>query len=85
MASKGPGSTFPKTDTKESRRKLDAFLVDNQELEALNARLAQFNLFRILKSSERKFATVIYSPGCSPLESPTDWAPCSCAGSYPAS
>ena len=29
-------------------RKLDAFLVDNEELEALNARLARFNLFRVL-------------------------------------
>lgn len=49
MASKDPESSLPETDPKESRRKLDAFLVDNQELEALNARLAQFNLFRVLR------------------------------------
>jgi len=36
-------------DKVEARRKLDSFLVDNPELETLNAKLAQFNLFRILK------------------------------------
>ncbi len=33
----------------ESQRRLDAFLVDNEELEALKARLARFNLFNVLK------------------------------------
>ena len=33
----------------DKQRLLDAFLVDNQELEALNARLAGFNLFRVLR------------------------------------
>ena len=33
----------------EKQRKLDAFLVDNPELEALNARLAAFNMFRVLR------------------------------------
>lgn len=32
----------------ELRRKIDAFLVDNQELETLSARLSTFNLFRVL-------------------------------------
>jgi|GEM_PF-637007 len=36
-------------DTTEQQRKLDAFLVDNHELEALNARLATFNLFQVLR------------------------------------
>ncbi len=36
-------------DTLVSRRLLDAFLVDNDELEALNARLGKFNLFRVLR------------------------------------
>jgi len=36
-------------ETIEQQRKLDAFLVDNSELEALNARLAAFNLFRVLR------------------------------------
>ncbi len=36
-------------DRAEARRKLDAFLVDNDELEALGGRLAQFNSFRILR------------------------------------
>jgi len=49
MVSKVPESSFLEVDPKESRRKLDAFLVDNQELEAINARLAQFNLFRVLR------------------------------------
>lgn len=31
------------------RRKLDAFLVDNAELEALNSRLGAFNIFRVLR------------------------------------
>jgi hypothetical protein len=31
------------------RRKLDAFLVDNPELEALNSRLGGFNIFRVLR------------------------------------
>lgn len=33
----------------QKQRQLDAFLVDNRELEALNARLANFNLFRVLR------------------------------------
>jgi len=49
MTSKGSNHPLNVTDTKELRRHLDAFLVDNLELEALNARLAQFNLFRVLK------------------------------------
>lgn len=36
-------------DVVASQRQLDAFLVDNDELEALNARLARFNLFRTLR------------------------------------
>ena len=32
----------------KEQRRLDAFLVDNQELESLTARLARFNLFRVL-------------------------------------
>ncbi len=48
MGTKEAESSLPKVDQKVARRKLDAFLVDNQELEALNARLAQFNLFRVL-------------------------------------
>ncbi|MFQ5502375.1 MAG: PD-(D/E)XK nuclease family protein [Phycisphaerae bacterium] len=36
-------------DCVAARRKLDAFLVDNNELEALNGRLARFNSFRILR------------------------------------
>jgi len=49
MASKEPEILPDWVDIKESRRHLDAFLVDNLELESLNARLAQFNLFRVLK------------------------------------
>lgn len=37
------------SDAADTRRKLDTFLVDNQELETLNARLASFNLFRVLR------------------------------------
>jgi hypothetical protein len=48
MKLKGPIDPPNEIDKKESRRKLDAFLVDNEELEALNARLARFNLFRVL-------------------------------------
>jgi len=33
----------------DRQRLLDAFLVDNRELETLNARLAAFNLFRVLR------------------------------------
>ncbi|MEE9293848.1 MAG: PD-(D/E)XK nuclease family protein [Phycisphaerae bacterium] len=33
----------------KEQRRLDAFLVDNQELESLSARLARFNLFGVLK------------------------------------
>lgn len=33
----------------EHQRLLDAFLVDNEELEALNARLAAFNMFHVLR------------------------------------
>ncbi len=40
----------PAVDVGIARRKLDAFLVDNDELEALNARLCQFNLFRVLRA-----------------------------------
>ncbi|HUU83032.1 MAG TPA: PD-(D/E)XK nuclease family protein [Phycisphaerae bacterium] len=36
-------------DVVPARRHLDAFLVDNEELETLNARLASFNLFRVLR------------------------------------
>jgi len=36
-------------DPVQAQRKLDGFLVDNQDLEALNARLASFNLFRVLR------------------------------------
>jgi hypothetical protein len=35
-------------DLATSRKKLDAFLVDNPELETLHARLAAFNVFRVL-------------------------------------
>ena len=35
-------------DNEVAARKLDAFLVENRELEQLNARLASFNLFRVL-------------------------------------
>lgn len=37
------------SDLQEKQRQLDSFLVDNQELESLNARLATFNLFRVLR------------------------------------
>ena len=37
-------------DAAKLRRQLDAFLVDNDELEALNARLGKFNLFRVLRA-----------------------------------
>lgn len=37
------------SDTTKKMRQLDAFLVDNRELEALNARLASFNMFRVLR------------------------------------
>ena len=36
-------------DIEAAQRHLDAFLVDNQELEQLNARLSAFNLFNILR------------------------------------
>ena len=36
-------------DVAAAQRHLDAFLVENQELESLNARLASFNLFRVLR------------------------------------
>ena len=36
-------------DIAAAERQLDAFLVDNDDLEALNARLAKFNLFRTLR------------------------------------
>jgi len=36
-------------DCEKARRRLDSFLVDNDELEALNGRLARFNSFRILR------------------------------------
>lgn len=36
-------------DTTTARRALDAFLVDNQELEQLNARLSASNLFNVLR------------------------------------
>ena len=37
------------SDTTDKMHQLDAFLVDNRELEALNARLASFNMFRVLR------------------------------------
>lgn len=36
-------------ETNKIQRQLDAFLVDNRELELLDARLARFNLFNVLK------------------------------------
>ncbi len=36
-------------DTGDAQRQLDAFLVDNRELEQLHARLSAFNLFSILR------------------------------------
>ena len=36
-------------DAAEQQGKLDAFLVDNPELEELNARLGTFNIFRVLR------------------------------------
>lgn len=36
-------------DTTDKMHQLDAFLVDNRELEALNARLGSFNIFRVLR------------------------------------
>ena len=39
------------TDTVADERALDAFLVDNQELEQLSARLGEFNLFDVLRVS----------------------------------
>ena len=36
-------------DSTVAQRLLDAFLVDNQELELLNARLSAFNLFSVLR------------------------------------
>ncbi len=37
------------TDTSAGQRALDAFLVDNRELEQLDARLSAFNLFNVLR------------------------------------
>lgn len=39
----------PSFDSIAARRALDAFLVDNQELEQLTARLSAFNLFNVLR------------------------------------
>ena len=36
-------------DPAAAQRALDAFLVDNQELEQLTARLSAFNLFNVLR------------------------------------
>ncbi len=36
-------------DLAAAQQALDAFLVDNQELEQINARLAAFNLFKVLR------------------------------------
>jgi hypothetical protein len=37
-------------DAANTERLLDAFLVDNRELELLNARLARFNMFNVLRA-----------------------------------
>ena len=42
-------TTTHDSDTTEKMHQLDAFLVDNRELEALNARLGSFNIFRVLR------------------------------------
>ncbi|WHI53109.1 PD-(D/E)XK nuclease family protein [Microbulbifer sp. MLAF003] len=39
-------------NNKEVKKTIDAFLVDNQELEALTAKLSEFNLFNILKADK---------------------------------
>jgi len=38
-------------ESKQTQQCLDAFLVDNHELEALDARLKRFNIFDVLKVS----------------------------------
>ena len=47
MPNRANGAT---QDLSNARRQLDAFLVDNDELEALSARLAKFNLLRVLRA-----------------------------------
>ncbi|MCH8149724.1 MAG: PD-(D/E)XK nuclease family protein [Planctomycetes bacterium] len=42
-------STTHDSDTTDKMHQLDAFLVDNRELEGLNARLGSFNIFRVLR------------------------------------
>jgi len=51
------------SDTADQQRKLDSFLVDNHELEALNARLATFNLFQVLRIARAWLLTPGDSPG----------------------